>query len=141
MTKTDFSKLTDLALLICNTDGYFVESDALSYGNGSITINNASDNDSTEYVFEIVPGFAHESSSADINITEVTNFQNEYPLDITNDKKSTIVLYPSLPKVLQINYTIPAEFFPENSAPVGTIKFESAATKKIEYELPIKFKF
>ncbi|MBK9097131.1 MAG: S8 family serine peptidase [bacterium] len=141
MTKTDYSKFTDMALLICDTDGYFVESDALSYSKGSISINNTSDEDSTEYVLEIVPGFALGSSSANINITEVTTFKTEYNFDVTSDKKSAIVLYPSLPKQLQINYTMPAEFFPENSQPVGTIIFESAATKESEYELPIKFKF
>ncbi len=141
LSKTDYNKFTDMALLIYDTDGVKVNSDALSYSNGSITIDNTSDADSTEYVFEIVPGFAHETSSADVHITEVTSFNTEYSLNVTSDKKSTITLYPSLPKQLQINFDVPNEYFPENSQPVGKISFESSTSKKTEYELPIKFNF
>jgi hypothetical protein len=141
MSKEDFSKLTDLALLILDKDGYQVESDALSYSEGKISIANTSDNDSTEYIFEIVPGFAFESSSADIQLTEITTFKADYVFDVSSERKSSVTLYPSLPKQLQINFTIPNEFFPENSQPTGKILFESASSKKTEYELPIKFKF
>ncbi|HEY6625733.1 MAG TPA: hypothetical protein VIZ21_02145, partial [Ignavibacteriaceae bacterium] len=141
MSKPDYNKFTDMALLIYDTDGVKVNSDALSYSNGSITVDNTSDSDSTEYVFEIVPGFAHETSSADVRITEVTTFGAEYSFSVVNEKKSTITLYPALPKQLQINFDVPNEYFPENSQPIGKITFESTASKKAEYELPIKFKF
>ncbi len=141
MSKVDFSKLTDLALLIYDNKGVVVNSDALSFRNGSLSITNNSDDDTTEYVFEIVPGLAHESSFADIDITEVTNFKTEYGFNVVSEKKSTVNLYPSLPRQIQINFDVPNEFFPENSQPVGKISFESPSTKKTEYELPIKFKF
>jgi hypothetical protein len=141
MSKTDYNKFTDLALLIYDTDGVEVNSDALGYSTGSITINNSSDADSTEYVFEIVPGFVHESSSADINLTEFTTFKAEYGFDVISERKSTVTLYPSLPKSLQINYEVPNEYFPENSQLVGKITFEYSSTKKTEYELPIKFNY
>lgn len=141
MSKVDFSKLTDLALLIYDTKGVVVNSDALSFSNGSLSIKNNSDDETTEYVFEIVPGFAHESSFADIDITEVTTFKSEYSFDVVSEKRSSVNLYPSLPKQLQINFDVPNEFFPENSQPVGKISFESSSTKKTEYELPIKFNF
>jgi subtilisin family serine protease len=141
MSKVDFSKLTDLSLLIYDTNGVVVESDALSFRNGSVSIKNNSDAESTDYVFEIVPGFAHETSSADIDITEVTTFKSEYGFDVVSEKRSVINLYPSLPKQIQINFEAPNEFLPENSQPVGKISFESTSAKKIEYELPIKFKF
>ena len=141
LSKQDFSKLTDLALLIYDTNGVVVGSDALSFRNGSVSIKNNSDAESTDYVFEIVPGFAHETSSADIDITEVTTFKSEHGFDVVSEKRSVINLYPSLAKEMQIFFEAPNEFFPENSQPVGKISFESSATKKIEYELPIKFKF
>ena len=109
ISKTDYNKFTDLALLIYDTDGVEVNSDALGYSSGSITVKNSSDADSTEYVFEIVPGFAHESSSADINLTEFTTFKNEYSFEVISEKKSTVTLYPSLPKPLQIYFDIPNE--------------------------------
>ena len=141
MSKEDYSKLTDLALIIYDANGADVSSDALSYSNGSIIIKNNSTAETTDYVFEIVPGFAHESSSADINITEVTTFKSEYNINVLSERRSIVNLYPSLPRTLLINFEVPNEFFPENSQPVGKISFESSATKKVEYELPIKFKF
>jgi len=141
MSKIDYNKLTDLALLIYDSDGFAVETDALGYSNGSISIKNNSGEDSTNYILEIVPGFVYESSSADINITEVTTFSAEHNFDVISERKSSVTLYPSLPKNLQIIYEMPNEFFPGNSQVTGKITFESAATKKIDYELPIKFKF
>ena len=141
MDKVDYSKFTDLALLIYDTDGMEVNSDALSYSKGSISISNMSDSDSTGFVFEIVPGFAFESSSAEIRITEVTTFKTNYYFNVVSERKSSITLYPSLPKQLQINFDLPNEFFPTDSQPIGKIKFESNASKKVEYELPIKFNF
>jgi hypothetical protein len=118
-----------------------VNSDALSFSDGSVSIKNSSDAESTNYVFEIVPGFAHETGSADIDLTEVTTFKSEHGINVFSEKKPSVNLYPSLPKQLQIIFEAPNEFFPENSQPVGKISFESSSTKKTEYELPIKFKF
>jgi tripeptidyl-peptidase-2 len=141
LSKTDYNKLTDLAFIIYNSEGVDVSNQALSYRTGSLSIQNKSLNETTDYVFEIVPGFAHESSFADINITEVTTFKSEYSFDVVSEKRSGINLYPSLPKQMQIYFEVPDEFFPENSQPVGIIFFESTSTKKTEYELPVKFKF
>lgn len=141
MSKQDFSKLTDLALLIYDENGVTVNSDALSFSDGSISVDNTSDAESTNYVFEIVPGFAYETSSAEIDITEVTSFKDEYNINVLSEKKPVVNLYPSLPKQLQIIFESPNEIAPENSQPIGKISFESSSTKKTEYELPIKFKF
>lgn len=141
MNKADFSKLTDLALLIYDDKGSVVNSDALSFSNGSISIKNNSNDDAVDYVFEIVPGFVHESSSADINLTEVTTFKVSHSFEVLNERKPSVNLYPGLKRQLQINFEVPNEFYPENAQPVGKISFESSSTKKVEYELPIKFKF
>lgn len=141
MSKADFSKLTDLALLIYDDKGSVVNSDALSFSNGSISIKNNSNDDAVDYVFEIVPGFVHESSSADIKLTEVTTFKASYSFDVLSERKPSVNLYPALKRQLQINFEVPNEFYPENAQPVGKISFESSSTKKVEYELPIKFKF
>jgi hypothetical protein len=141
MSKEDYNRLTDLAFMIYDSEGMIVDNNALSFRTGSVSLNNSSDADSSEYVFEIVPGFAHETSSADIHIKEITGFKSEYSFDVISEKKSNVTLYPSLPKQLQINFDVPNEFFPENSQPVGKISFESSTSKKTEYELPIKFNF
>lgn len=141
LSKTDYSKFTDCALLIYDKDGFTVESSALSYSNGSISINNTSDSDSTEYIFEIVPGFAHETSSAEVEITEAATFKSEHSINVLSEKKPSVNLYPSLPKQLEIYFDVPNEFFPVNSQPIGKISIEASSTKKTENELLIKLKF
>jgi hypothetical protein len=141
MSKDDYNKLTDLAFIIYDSEGVDVSNNALSYRTGIISINNTSGEDSTEFVFEIVPGFAHESSSADIKLIEFTTFKSEYSFDVVSDRRTSVTLYPSLPEQLEIYFEIPNEYFPENAEPVGKVTFKSASTNKTEYELPLKFKF
>jgi len=141
LSKEDYNKLTDLAFIIYNSEGEDVSDNALSFRTGSVSVNNISNEDSTEYVFEIVPGFAQETSSASIKLTEFTTFKTEYDFDVVSDRRSNVTLYPSLPKQLEINFEVPKEYFPINSQPVGEITFESSSIKKVECELPIKFKF
>ncbi len=141
MSKEDYNKLTDLAFMIYDSEGMIVDNNALSFRTGSVSLDNSSDADSSEYVFEIVPGFAHETSSADIHIKEITNFKSEYSFDVVSERKSSVTLYPSLPKQMEIYFEMPNEYFPIYSQPIGVINFESSSTKKSEYELPIKFKF
>ncbi|MDX1702181.1 MAG: hypothetical protein R3250_16260, partial [Melioribacteraceae bacterium] len=140
-TEEDYNKFTDLAFMIYDSEGIVVRKSALSYRTGELSINNISDADSTEYVFEIVPGFAHESSTADFNLSEISFFRNQYEIDVLDGRRSTITLYPSLPKHIEINFEMPNEYFPTDSQPIGIITFESSATSKIEYELPIKLNF
>jgi tripeptidyl-peptidase II len=141
ISKEDYNKLTDLALIIYDSDGIDVSNSALGYRTGSVTINNYSREDSSEYVFEIVPGFANESSSAQIKVTEFTTFKADYGFNVVSDRKTNVTLYPSLPKKLEIYFDVPNEYFPENAELIGTITFESSATKEEIYELPLKFKF
>jgi subtilisin family serine protease len=140
-SKEDYNKFTDLAFMIYDSEGYVIEKSALSYRTGSLMLYNISSEDSTEYIFEIVPGFAHESSLADFTLTEKTHFRSNYDLDVVHNRKSIITLYPSLPKTVELYYEIPNEYLPTDSQPIGKIFFESTSTKEIEYELPIKFKF
>jgi hypothetical protein len=140
-TKEDYNKFTDLAFMIYESEGYVVEKSALSYRTGSLKIYNNSDADSTDYVFEIVPGFAHESGVADIDLTETTYFRDQYDLDVLHNRKSIITLYPSLPKKVEVYFEKPNEYFPVDSQPIGKILFESSSSSKIEYKLPIQLKF
>jgi hypothetical protein len=141
MTKEDYNKLTDLAFMIYDSDGLVIRKSAMSYRTGELRIYNISDADSTEYVFEIVPGFAHESSTADIDLTETTFFRNNYNIEVLHNRRSSLTLYPSLPKHIEIHFEVPDEYFPTDSQPIGKIRFESSSTSKTEYELPIQFKF
>ncbi len=141
LTKQDYNKFTDLAFMIYNSNGVVIEKSALSYRSGSITIFNSSDDDSSDYVLEIVPGFAHESGSAEIKLTEETQFISNYKIEVIHERNSSVTLYPSLPVMLEVYYEQPAEFFPSNSQPLGKIFFRSASTGETNYEMSIQIKF
>jgi hypothetical protein len=141
LTKEDYNKFTDLAFIIYDSEGTDISNSALSYRSGNLSIDNTSDADSTNYILEIIPGFANETSTADIKLTEVTSFSNNYSFDVLSESKSNVTLYPSLPKQLEIYFEIPNEYIPSISQPFGKITFENSSTKKVEYELPINFKF
>ena len=113
LSKEDYNKLTDLAFIIYDSEGVDINNDALGYRTGIIRINNSSDADSVEYVFEIVPGFAQGSSSADIHLTETTTFGTEHSINVVSERRPAVTLYPSLPKQLQIYFDVPNEYFPD----------------------------
>ncbi|NNJ53956.1 MAG: S8 family serine peptidase [Ignavibacteriaceae bacterium] len=140
-TKEDYNKFTDLAFMIYDSEGLVIEKSALSYKTGTLSLYNISSEDSTEYIFEIVPGFAHESSSAEFTLTETTHFRNSYSIDAVNNRKSIITLYPSLPKNVDLFFEKPNEYFPKDAQPIGKILFKSTSSNETEYELPIKLKF
>ncbi len=138
MTKEDYNKLTDLAFMIYNSEDIVIRKSALSYSTGELNIYNNSDADSTEYIFEIVPGFAHEISMANINLTETTYFKNQYDLDVISNGVPNVTLYPSSIEKIEVYFEKPNEYFPTQSQPIGKIMFESTSTQEMEYELPIQ---
>jgi subtilisin family serine protease len=141
MSKQDYNKFTDLSFIVYDSEGTDISNSALSYRSGSLIVDNTSDADSSNYIFEINPGFANETSSAEIKLTEATSFSNNYSFDVLSESRSNVTLYPSLPKPLEIYFEMPNEYFPVNSQPFGKITFESSSNKEVVYELPIKLIF
>jgi hypothetical protein len=76
-----------------------------------------------------------------VTVEEETGFVNESPFSVTNQKKPALSLYPSIPKQLDIKVPDKNITVPEGCKPFGKILFESTATNKTEYELPIIFNF
>jgi hypothetical protein len=141
LSKEDYNKFTDFSILIYDTEGIAVNKNGLSFREGSVDVENSSDADSTEFIFEIVPAFTNETDEAAVELTITTEFFTEHQIGVIHNKKPMITLYPSLPKTLDLYIEKPNEFFPENSTPIGKIYFEASSTEKTEYELPINFNF
>ena len=141
MTKEDFNLLTDFSLMILDSTGYAVSKDALSYRTGNISINNFSEEDSVEYTFVFIPAFTHKNSEMTISVNEITYFSSSVPVSVINLEKRSVTLYPNSPRTLKFGLLKPDESLPADAKFYGKIYFKSPSTNKIEYELPLNFKF
>ncbi len=140
VSKDDFNKLTDFAYQVYDTAGAVLETSGLSYKEGTITANNSA-GQTTNFKFELVPAMTNKGDEILVTVEEETGFVNSTDIIVTNQRKPAVSLYPSVPKELDIkvpdtNFTVP-----DGCKPFGIIYFESTATNKIEYELPINFNF
>ena len=139
LSKEDFSKLTDFAVLILDEEGVAVKSTAFSYKEASIKINNSSDTDNPKYTLELIPGFAHETGEMTIEITEETNFAGTKYMEVTYAGKHNLILYPSIPVQLQCKFDEIDQVIPKNADVFGKIYFQSEANNEIEAEFPVYF--
>lgn len=141
MTKEDFNKVTDFALMIFDKTGYAVSKDGLSYRTGPISVENSSDEDSVEYVLTFIPAFTHKNSDMKISVKEITYFPSSVPVVVTNLEKKSLTLYPNAPRTIKFGLTNPESVLPADAKYYGKIYFKSPSTNKKEYELPLNFKF
>lgn len=139
LTKEDFNKITDFAFIILDEDGVAVESSALSYRDGSISISKSPDSENENYTLEIIPGFAHKDGEMTIKVTEKTSLENPVTVGVKYNGRDQVTLYPNILVSLQCDFELPELQIPEDAKFYGMIKFTSAANDKVECELPIYF--
>ena len=139
LSKEDFNKVTDFAFLILDEDGYAVENNALSYRDGSISIERSSDSDSENYTLEIIPGFAHKDGKMIIELTEKTILENPVTVDVNYNGRNQVTLYPNILVELKCDFELPEVQIPEDAKFYGVIEFISTANDKVECELPVCF--
>ncbi len=141
LSKEDFNKTTDFALMILNEDGKSQSSSALSYREASIRINNRYDTDSVKLTLELLPGFTNEPGKMTVHIKETTRFKQSQEFEVKYLNRQRITLYPLIEKSLNCSFSKPDEYIPGDSKPFGSIQFESVSDSKVELELPVFFKF
>jgi len=139
LTKEDFNKVTDFAFMILDEDGVAVESSALSYRDGSISVNRNSDSESENYTLEIIPGFTHKDGEMTIKVTEKTSIENPKSIGAKYNGKDQVTLYPNIPVTLQCDFELPEIQIPDDAKFYGMIEFKSAANDKVEGEIPVCF--
>lgn len=141
LTKENFNKLTDFALMIYDEAGYAVSKGGLSNRTGVIDIDNYIDEDSVEYTLAFIPAFTHKSSEMKIKVNEITRFSSSVPVSVVNREKRSVTLYPNSPRTLRFGILKPDDTLPTDAKFYGKIYFKSPSANKIEYELPLNFKF
>ncbi len=139
LTKEDFNKVTDFAFMILDEDGIAVESSALSYRDGFISISRGSDSESENYTLEIIPGFTHKDGEMTTKVTEKSILENSVTVDVNYNGRDQVTLYPNILAELKCDFELPEIQIPEDAKFYGIIKFKSAANDKVECELPVCF--
>ncbi len=141
LEKEEFNKVTDFAVIIYDTEGKAVKSDALGYRKGSISVSKDDDLDSVKYKLVLLPAFANSPYNMKIKLTEVTEWKNSYPVKLSNQGNSRITLYPSIAEKIFCMFSEPDINYPKDSKIFGRIDFISRTNSNKELELPIYFKF
>ena len=139
LTKEDFNKVTDFAFIILDEDGVAVESSALSYRDGSISISRSTDSESEDYTLEIIPGFTHKDGEMTIQVTEKSILENSVTVDVNYNGRDQITLFPNILTELKCDFELPEIQIPEDAKFYGMIEFKTAANDKVECELPVCF--
>ncbi|MCJ7552910.1 MAG: hypothetical protein MUO34_03410, partial [Ignavibacteriaceae bacterium] len=141
LSKEDFSKTTDFAYQIVNEDGKAIRKGGLSYRSGNISVDMPADKDSANFILEIIPAFASKELTANLGVKEITYFPSPISVDVKNNDKTSLTLYPNNIKYVDFSFSKPDYDVPTDAKVYGKIYFKSPSTEKTEYELPIYFKF
>ena len=120
-------------------DGVAVESSALSYRDGSISISRSTDSESEDYTLEIIPGFTHKDGEMSIQVTEKSILENSVTVDVNYNGRDQITLFPNILTELKCDFELPEIQIPEDAKFYGMIEFKTAANDKVECELPVCF--
>ena len=140
ISKTDFNKITDFAIVIYDEDGKSLSSDGLSYNNGSISIFNTYKADSTNLVLKFIPAFANEAGQINAKIVETTLLKEKMEIKLTSEGSKRVTMYPSLQKTLKLKYKLPKYEIPEETNYYGKLYFNSTNDEKKIVKLPILIK-
>lgn len=141
LSKEDYNKLTDFAVMIKDKDGVTKSSTGFGYINSKISIKNTFDEDETELKLVLVPGFATGIGSLKIDVKEFTVFEKTEDVEVKVNGSSNVSFYPSVSTKVECKFSKPATEIPSDAMPYGKIYFKGKSSNKTEYELPVKYKF
>lgn len=139
LSREDFIKVTDFAIMINDENGKSLAISALSYREGSISIPNKYGEETKKLTLVMVPAFANAAGQMTINVCEKTEITASTKITGNSGSRS-IELYPSIPE--KIDLTVEK---PEFELPAGAIYYgEIELTRKkdnTDFRIPLTFKF
>ena len=140
ISKTDFNKVTDFAVVVYDKNGKSLSSDGLSYNTGAISIYNSFKEDSTNLILRFIPAFACEAGQINVKIVETTLLKEKKVIKLTDSGSKRVTMYPSLKKRLSLKYRLPKFETPEGTNYYGKLYFNSIDDEKQILKLPILIK-
>ncbi|NOX19526.1 MAG: S8 family serine peptidase [Chlorobi bacterium] len=140
LSKEDFNKVTDYALMIYDEDGKAVAIGGLSYKEGSVSIKNTFDADSTNLKFVMIPAFTNDDDELLAHVTISSELKQSSSFKVTVDGRNRASFYPGVIYNLVCDLQTPEVFFPKEAKFYGKIDFKNT-NNKLMYSLPINFNF
>ncbi|MCX8010780.1 MAG: hypothetical protein N3A61_06480, partial [Ignavibacteria bacterium] len=139
LSREDFNKFTDIALMIYDKDGNAVSKGGFTYKDESISVLNSGESDSTEFTLQIIGGFTHNPTDVQFTIEEkiFVSEPKEFKLKIGGNEN--LILYPYIKNYFEIKLPRSDWQVRENYKLFGKINFESSISKLIEFSLPFYF--
>ncbi len=132
LSKEDYNKVTDFALMIYDKNGEAKAIGGLSYRSDKISIKRTTKEEDETYEFMMIPGFANAPSKLKVNIVEKTVLENKTKINIKNSGRAYLTMYPNINYNLQCIYNLPEIELPNNAKYYGEIEFKSAKTDDVE---------
>ena len=133
LTKEDFNKVTDFALMIYDKNGEAVASGGFANRNESITVKKKNKDEVEEYKFLMIPAFANAPSKLTIEIIEKTFFDDANEITVKSGRNSSITMYPNIIYELNCEYKLPEVTIPEGNNYFGEISFTCGKSKNVEF--------
>ena len=140
ISKEDFNKTTDFAIMIYDEDGKALELGGLSYRSDEISIRNKFKSDSTKLTLVLRPAFANEAGNMTVTVEEFTYVKNPPSFRVTYAGKPFVSFYPSVVTDLDCIFE-KMENIPEGVIQFGKVYFENRNTEQTEMEIPVFFNF
>jgi hypothetical protein len=140
LSKNDYNKITDFAFLIVNEQGVVKAKSSLSYKDGKLILRNKNNNDSTNYTLRILPGFTHSGSSLTLKIREENIFKNKEGIDVTNQSRSVLSIYPSVIEKIVCEISPPKFIINKDEKYIGKIYLTPNSENGIKLEIPVHIK-
>ena len=138
VSKTDFNKLTDFAILIFDKNGEILSSEGLSYNEGSISIKNLFYEEEVQLTLTLIPAYANKAGQMKVKVKESTYMEEKVNINVSSNNSQRISLYPSVQYQLSLSYLYPKFSIPDDAVYFGNIYFKSPNGGKIEYKLPLQ---
>jgi hypothetical protein len=140
ISKEDFNKVTDFAIVIYDKDGKSISSDGLSHNNGSISIYNSFDEDEVELTLKLIPAFSNEAGVINVKVVETTLMKEKVEIKLTSEGSKRVKMYPSLKEKLKLKYKLPKYDIPDDTNYYGKLYFNSVNHDKEIAKLQITIK-
>lgn len=120
VTKEDFNKVTDFAVMIFDKNDIAVEKNGLSYRKGEISVSGKG-----EYKLALIPGFTNADGELKVLVTEKTYFAEPIEINVKAKNKQSVMFYPSIAETLILDYKLPELKLPEGTKLFGEIKLNN----------------
>ncbi|MBK8945059.1 MAG: S8 family serine peptidase [Ignavibacteriae bacterium] len=133
LSKEDFNKVTDFALMIYDESGKAVDVNGLSYFSGQSSVSKkTNENEKIEkYEFVLIPAFANADAELEANICEKTYFAENEKISM---KDQNITLFPFNEIKLSVNFDEPKISKPAETKYFVELIFNSTNTNEVEFK-------